>query len=142
MRLTWLVEGEVAASGMVWPEDVAALRSRGIGAVLSLTEDDPFGGRPPPGLSCLHLPVPDMTAPPPAVLRRAVEFLRGQRAAGVPVLVHCGAGYGRTGTVLACWLRSEGLSAEEAIRRVRAARPGSVEVPEQEECVRDFVWEE
>jgi len=85
--------------------------------------------------------VPDMTAPGPAVLRRAVGFIRKRLAGGRGVLVHCAAGYGRTGTVLACWLRSEGRSAEEAIALVRAARPGSVEVPEQEDCVHAFRWE-
>jgi len=45
--------------------------------------------------------------------------------------VHCGAGLGRTGTVLACYLISRGLCAEHAIDRVRDARPGAIEAINQ-----------
>jgi len=45
--------------------------------------------------------------------------------------VHCGAGLGRTGTVLACYLVSRGLTAEQAIGEVRLARPGAVEAVSQ-----------
>jgi atypical dual specificity phosphatase len=49
--------------------------------------------------------------------------------------VHCGAGLGRTGTVVAAWLVRRGRSAREAIAEVRRVRPGSVETREQEEAV-------
>jgi hypothetical protein len=54
-------------------------------------------------------------------------------AAGEAAAVHCGGGLGRTGTVLACYLLEidEGLGPEEAVRRVRALRPGSVQTPAQ-----------
>jgi atypical dual specificity phosphatase len=55
------------------------------------------------------------------------------------VAVHCGGGLGRTGTLLACYLVSaEGLPADAAIARVRAARPGSVETEDQEQAVRRY----
>lgn len=59
-------------------------------------------------------------------------------AEGEAVAVHCGGGLGRTGTVLSCYLLESGeeLGAQEAIRRVRALRPGSVETPAQLAAVR------
>jgi atypical dual specificity phosphatase len=54
------------------------------------------------------------------------------------VAVHCTAGKGRTGTVLAAYLVTTGLSAHAAIDRVRHLRPGSVETPDQEEAVEEF----
>ena len=58
--------------------------------------------------------------------------------AGQAVAVHCGAGLGRTGTLVACYLVAGGLSAEEAIAKVRRLRPGSIETLEQEAAVRTF----
>ena len=55
------------------------------------------------------------------------------------VAVHCAAGKGRTGTVLAAYLVTQGMTAGEAIRKVRELRPGSVETYEQEQMIRE--WE-
>jgi atypical dual specificity phosphatase len=54
------------------------------------------------------------------------------------VAVQCLAGKGRTGTVLAAYFVRQGLTADEAIRKVRDLRPGSVEVAEQEEAIRAY----
>jgi atypical dual specificity phosphatase len=138
MRITWLREGEIAASGMPYGADLEALGTFGIGAVLSLSMSSPFSGGPPDGIEHHHEPIPDMTAPADDSIERAVAFLRQQRESGRATLVHCAAGYGRTGTMLACYLVSEGLAAGEAIAEVRSARPGSVETYEQERCIRDY----
>jgi atypical dual specificity phosphatase len=55
--------------------------------------------------------------------------------------VSCGAGCGRTGTVLACYLVSSGHSAEGAIQQLLALRPCACEilvVPGQREAVLEF----
>ncbi|MEK6660733.1 MAG: dual specificity protein phosphatase family protein, partial [candidate division NC10 bacterium] len=54
------------------------------------------------------------------------------------VVVHCYAGQGRTGTMLACALVHQGMSAEEAIRLVRAMRPPSIDTLVQEQIIFDF----
>ncbi len=57
--------------------------------------------------------------------------------------MHCLAGLGRTGTIAACCLVASGRSPADAIRAVRAARPGSVQNPAQEAFVVAFAaaWE-
>jgi protein-tyrosine phosphatase len=57
---------------------------------------------------------------------------------GVRVAVHCGAGLGRSGTLLAAYLVSQGAAPDAAIADVRAARPGSIETDEQEAAVHYF----
>jgi atypical dual specificity phosphatase len=67
-----------------------------------------------------------------------VEFVDHQRAQGKAVAVHCHAGYGRTGTMLSCYLVTQGYPAGDAIAFVRRKRPGSVETDEQERFVAEF----
>lgn len=53
----------------------------------------------------------------------------------MPVAVHCMAGLGRTGTILACFLAAREMPANNAIIIIREWRPGSIETFEQEAVV-------
>ena len=52
--------------------------------------------------------------------------------------VHCGAGLGRSGTLIAAYLVSQGAAPDDAMAQVRSARPGSIETLEQEAAVHEF----
>ena len=141
----WLVEGIIG--GMSRPgtrddldEDLEALRDdHGVKTVVSLTESPLDADRLAQfDLDYHHLPVADFTAPAPAVIDRVVDLARVAEHTGNAVMVHCAAGRGRTGTVLACVLVSRGLEADDAIEAVRAVRPGSIETAEQVEAVRGY----
>jgi DNA-3-methyladenine glycosylase I len=133
----WLRAGVLA--GMARPRDPQEwhmLRAAGIDAVISLTEQPPSDDvLDTVGLRTEHVPIADFTAPTLEQAEEAVDAIDRFLAAGLPVAVHCGAGLGRTGTILACWLVRHGAQAQEAIATVRALRPGSIETAAQEAAV-------
>jgi len=71
-------------------------------------------------------------------LDRCVSVIRRAKEHEMGVAVHCGAGLGRTGVVLAAYFVDGGLSAQNAISRVRRLRPGSIETEEQAEVIEEF----
>lgn len=90
------------------------------------------------GFTELHSPIPDFSAPSISKIEQILDFIRDSVAEGRAVGVCCGHGYGRTGTILACYLVSKGWAADEAIGEVRLKRPGSIETETQEETIRLF----
>jgi atypical dual specificity phosphatase len=134
----WVRPGVLAAMGRPSPDDWPLLVRKGIRAVLSLTESPPGGDPETEGLEACHVPVEDFTAPSDKDLQRCVAWIDTQVRSARPVVVHCGAGLGRTGTVVAAFLVTQGFSPEQAVGEVRRLRPGSLETVEQVDAVRRF----
>jgi len=93
------------------------------------------------GIRFEHAPLPDFAVPDAAFerdWRGLAPALRRLLAEGRGVAFHCRAGLGRSGTMAARLLIELGLRPEEAIARIRAARPGAIETAEQERHLLTF----
>ena len=147
-RFYWLIENVLAgcsrpgANGGNVDGDLDTLRDHGVGALLTLTETAlPCGALERHGIEGMHLPVDDFHAPTTAQMLDALAFLDRARAAGTPAAVHCLAGQGRTGTVLAAYLIRGGLDADQAVAEVRAVCPGAVEATPQTVALAEWAAE-
>jgi atypical dual specificity phosphatase len=123
MNFCWLEEGKMAGCrGPRSTEDLKALAFWGIKAIVRLTDTEEAwvtsSQVEAAGLLDCHEPVADFTAPRPDQVDRALAFIYSSLSEGKAVAISCGAGYGRTATVLACYLVSQGQSSPEAIYNV------------------------
>ena len=117
--------------------DLAALKRVGISHLITLTERDlPQDALKRHGLANLHLPIRDHEAPSLGQIQMLLGRMETLMAQGEVLAVHYLAGRGRTGTVLAAWRIREGLTAQEALRRVRLLDAHYVQSAEQEAFLR------
>ena len=132
-----------SAAGRLWlcgkhvvgPDPDAALARVGAAVVVCLTQRGELSSRYPGYVDWLRteqdggrarwFPIPDLHVPDVAALRALLDEVRGRLQAGDGVVVHCGAGIGRAGTVAAALLMSFGLDHDDALAVVRASRPGA-----------------
>jgi atypical dual specificity phosphatase len=140
-NFAWLVPGRLAGCGR--PDTrvgVRFLADQGVRTLLSLAEPPPAAWLAEAAITNHRLEgLADQAAPSPAQLEEALRVIDHSLAAGRPVAVHCHAGLGRTGTVLAGHLVRHGATAAAAIAEVRRAyHPRAVENAAQEASIQRF----
>ena len=126
--------------------DVARLHALGIDVLLLLVEDaelarcrvaDIGDVLPAHGVELVRFPIADPLLPRDgAAFQATIGALLGRVRGGTRLAIACRGGLDRSGLAAGCLLRESGLSAEDAISRVHAARPGSLTLPDQQAYVR------
>jgi len=136
----WVDRAKLAGSG--YPasrRQLEWLQGQGIMTILTLTESPlPSRWLAGLGLEVRHIPMKDHMPPDSGGLGEAASFIGDRVNEGRTTLVHCLAGQGRTGCVLAAYLvKDRGMTAEEAIETLRRIKPSFIE-REQEAAVAEY----
>lgn len=133
----WIIRGLLG--GTQWPglvsdekKDLEGLAALGTQVLVSLTETR-FDARRlgEMGIAGEHFPIADMGAPDFDAAVDICDRISSWMDEGRPVVLHCKAGLGRTGTMLACTLVSRGDDAVSAVNRVRCTNPLYIQSEEQ-----------
>ena len=116
----------------VGPDPEAAIARVGATVVVCLSEAAELRDRYPEYVAWLRanqpgravwFPVPDLHAPALQDAEPLLDQLRSRLDDGETLLLHCGAGIGRAGTVAAALLITMGVELDEALATVAADRP-------------------
>ena len=138
-NFSWIIENKLAGSAI--PPSIDEVQwaiEQGVKSIVTIRED-PLDDDWVKDVNYLHVSSNDMGVPEFADLTFAVDFIHRRITNSEPVMVHCLAGMGRTGTILACYLiKYQKMSANEATEKVRKERPGSIQSYPQEEIIFRF----
>ena len=138
-KFSWLIENKLAGSGIPTSiEEVQWIIEQGVKSIITIREE-PLDDDWIKDVNYLHIMSNDMGVPEFDDLVHVVDFIHKRITSNEPVMVHCLAGMGRTGTILACYLvKYQNMSADEAIQKIREERPGSIQSFPQEEIIFQF----
>ena len=138
-NFSWLVDDKLAGSAIpTSKEEIDWVKQEGVKSIVTIREE-PLEEEWIKDINYLHIHSNDMGVPEFEDLINSVDFIHERLVNNEPVMVHCLAGLGRTGTILACYLiKYEKMLADDAITKIRKQRSGSIQSYSQEEIIFRF----
>ena len=138
-NFSWIIEEKLAGSAIpTSKEEVNWLKQEGVKSIVTIREE-PLEDEWIKDVIYLHIHSNDMGVPEFDDLNKSVDFIHKRLENNEPVMVHCLAGLGRTGTILACYLiKYANMSSDDAIAKIRKQRSGSIQSYSQEEIIFRF----
>lgn len=120
--------------------DLKALAKVKIDQLISLEEQVFFDASQLPelGIKLYHLPIRDMGVPQPEQAFELVQYIHKCLMDDQRVAVHCKAGLGRTGTILAAYYVFLEIPVSDAIQKIRCVDPRMIQSRTQEEFLQTF----
>jgi atypical dual specificity phosphatase len=145
-NFSWIEENVIAGSSFpTTTEHFIYLKKVGIKVIFNLTEKLNYQewGIPKEFLDNFifhHISIPDFTAPTIEQIIKFQKLVLKYQTQSFPILIHCIAGCGRTGTFLVAYLMSKtkNKSVEDILATLRKTRPCSVETDSQIKILKDY----
>ncbi len=143
MSTWWIDEAFLLGSSNPSEASLQKFHREGFNMILSLLDETKQPPRYAPdwatalGYTRHCIPITDFEPPSIEQLCTFITLLASV-SADTKILVHCEGGSGRTGTMGAAYWIAKGMSAAQAICRVRKANPHAVETPSQERMLYHF----
>ncbi len=140
MTQWWIDDTNLLGSSNPTNDELKELYSEGFRTIISLLDESEqlphydLDEAEAIGFDQVSIPIRDFTAPTQNQLSQFLNAVNQALEKG-KIIMHCEGGSGRTGTMGAAYWIKKGLSATEAIGRVRKSRPHAVETKEQEESL-------
>jgi atypical dual specificity phosphatase len=135
----WIIENEIAGSSL--PHDkthIDLLIKKNVKVVVSLTYGTEvanllWGSN----IRHIHLPITDFGVPDKETIDEFTTISRTAKEMKHPILVHCFAGCGRTGVMLAVYLMTfYDYKYENALKKIRSVRECAIESKNQHEFLK------
>ncbi|OLS23344.1 MAG: hypothetical protein HeimC3_25080 [Candidatus Heimdallarchaeota archaeon LC_3] len=135
----WIIENEIAGSSLIHNKSsVDILKTNNVKIVVSLTYPKEVAELlKGTEITHIQLPIPDFGVPDNEIVENFVSISKMAKENNQPLLVHCYAGCGRTGVMLAVYLmKTYNYTYEKSLKKIRSIRECAIESKNQHDFLK------